>query len=153
MSPALVLLILRAALAVLVFAFLGLILFWQVRDLQAAARPAQSPPWASLRVEEGPSAGSTHALRGENLLGRAADNSICLSDVTVSNYHARLSFQSGQWWLEDLGSRNGTRVNGTPLQGPLVVTFDDEICLGEVRLRMLPGLGDGRPANPVQPSS
>lgn len=138
MSPAVALLILRGLLAVIVYGFLGLLLFWQIRELGSAAKPTVAVPAARLMVQAGPAQGSSHPLAGVNLLGRAADNTISLPDATVSSYHARLSFQSGQWWLEDLGSRNGTRVNGIALAGPLVVTFDDEIRLGEVCLRLEP---------------
>lgn len=139
MSPAVVLLIMRGLLAVVAYGFLGLVLYWQIRELGSVAKPVAAPPAARLIVEDGPEQGSSHPLAAVNLLGRATDNTIALSDATVSSYHARLSFESGQWRLEDLGSRNGTRVNGLALVGPLVVTFDDEIRLGEVSLRLTRG--------------
>ncbi len=148
MSPAVALLILRGLLAVVAYGFLGLILFWQLRELGVAAKPFPTVPAARLMVEAGPAQGSSHPLAGVNLLGRASDNTIPLPDATVSSYHARLSFQSGQWWLEDLGSRNGTRVNGLALDGPLVVTFEDEIRLGEVSLRLKPLGGESVPTIP-----
>jgi pSer/pThr/pTyr-binding forkhead associated (FHA) protein len=67
-----------------------------------------------------------------NLLGRAPDNTIRVDDVTVSSHHARIVFRSGQWILEDLGSRNGTRVNGIAVAGPMVITYGDDLQLGEL---------------------
>jgi pSer/pThr/pTyr-binding forkhead associated (FHA) protein len=74
-----------------------------------------------------------------NLIGRAADNSICLDDSTISAYHVRLSFQGGQWWLEDLGSRNGTGVNDLAIEEPLVVTYGDRIRVGRVEMKLSAG--------------
>ena len=67
-----------------------------------------------------------------NLVGRAADNTIRVDHVTVSSHHARIAFRSGRWILEDLGSRNGTRVNGIAVEGPLVITYGDDLQFGEV---------------------
>jgi hypothetical protein len=146
MSPAVVLLVLRGLLAVVAYGFLGLVLLWQIRELGTVVKPAAPPPAARLMVEAGPELGSAYPLAAVNLLGRATDNTITIPDATVSSYHARLSFHAGQWWLEDLGSRNGTYVNGLALHGPLVVTFDDEIRLGEVRLRLMRGERKTEPA-------
>jgi hypothetical protein len=56
-------------------------------------------------------AGTTIALRSENRLGAEADNDIVLEDTFVSGHHARLRWDGAEWWLEDLGSKNGTFVN------------------------------------------
>jgi pSer/pThr/pTyr-binding forkhead associated (FHA) protein len=101
-----------------------------------------------LRLES-PGDRVEHGLNAVNLLGRAADNTIRLLDKSVSAYHARLSFQSGQWWLEDLGSRNGTMVNRVRLEGPLVVTYGDVIQLGGVGCVLAPG--DARSAETLTP--
>lgn len=91
-------------------------------------------PHAYLSFEE-PSRGMQSYTLGEvNLIGRAADNSLSIPDETVSAHHARLTFIRGQWWLEDLGSRNGTRVNDIKVEEPLVLTQDDRILLGKVAL-------------------
>ena len=71
-----------------------------------------------------------------NMIGRAADNTIVLSDERVSAHHARITFTGGQWVLEDLGSRNGTFVNELPLEGPLVVALEDRIQIGSVILEL-----------------
>jgi len=61
----------------------------------------------------------------------------------VSAYHARISHQGGQWWLEDLGSRNGTHLNEIPVEQPLVVIFGDRIRVGRVVLQLESG-GEAR---------
>jgi pSer/pThr/pTyr-binding forkhead associated (FHA) protein len=57
-----------------------------------------------------------------------------LDDKAVSALHARLSFHHGQWWAHDLGSRNGTRLNGQRLDAPTVLTTGDEIRCGAARM-------------------
>jgi hypothetical protein len=139
MNPVALLLALRALSAVMLYAFLATLLVFLWRDYRLARREHALPP-AHLVVRAGLQPGCTYQLGEVNLLGRARDNTVLLADTTVSSYHARLSFQSGQWWLEDLGSRNGTRLNGLPLEAPLVITYGDEIELGSVRLAVVAGL-------------
>lgn len=138
MTPAEVLLALRALLALALYAFLAAVVVVLWRDLRWARRQAESFPAAQLRALERPAPPAPFLLREENTLGRAADNFISVDDETVSGYHARLSFLGGQWWLEDLGSRNGTRVNELVVDQPLVVTYGDVIVLGRVRLALEP---------------
>lgn len=135
MTPAVALLIVRIALAVCLYAFLAaaLVLLW--RDLRApGSGRSGAVPGAHLVAEDG-GGDNPHGLIPlieTNLLGRAADNTIRVDDVTVSSHHARIVFRSGQWILEDLGSRNGTRVNGIAVAGPMVITYGDDLQLGEL---------------------
>lgn len=138
MTPAFVLLGLRALLAAVLYAFLALILVTLWRDLRSL-RPGFSFSPAHLLVADGPQQGQSHALTEINTLGRAADNTVCLGDETVSLYHARLTYHNGQWWFEDLGSRNGSWVNDLVVEQPLVVTHGDTLRLGRVRLRFQAG--------------
>jgi hypothetical protein len=141
MSPAVVLLIVRVLLAVCLYAFLAAILVILWRDLRGAGSgPAAPAPAAHLlRLETTDGPGAAIPLGEINLLGRAGDNTIRIEDPTISQHHARIAFQSGQWILEDLGSRNGTRVNGLAVEGPLVITYGDDLQFGEVMLGLRPG--------------
>ncbi len=56
-------------------------------------------------------AGSAFPLAAENRIGAEADNDIVLEDTFISGYHARLRWDGAEWWLEDLGCKNGTFVN------------------------------------------
>lgn len=138
MTPALLLLALRVLLALLLYAFLVLVLVTLWQDLKEARGEPAAPP-AHLVIVEGPVEGGCHPLAAVNTLGRAADNTISLADETVSAYHARLSYHGGQWWLEDLGSRNGSWVNDIRVDQPLVITYGDVIQLGRVRLHLAAG--------------
>ena len=56
--------------------------------------------------------GSLLPLKPETRLGAQTDNDLILSDQFVSKHHARLRWDGAVWWIEDLGSSNGTMVNG-----------------------------------------
>ncbi|MGD8552846.1 MAG: FHA domain-containing protein [Anaerolineales bacterium] len=133
MSPGLLLLILRILMGVALFGFLTFVLIVLRQDLRQQSTQSASIPRARLLVESQSSEGDFYPLSNINLIGRAADNTIVVQDEVVSAHHARLTYLSGwQWWLEDLGSRNGTRVNGISIEQPLAVTHGDEITFGTV---------------------
>jgi hypothetical protein len=66
------------------------------------------------------------------LIGRAPGCQFVLTDLTVSRFHAELYRGDGGWMISDLGSMNGTRVNGWRLTGPAVVRPGDEIGFGNL---------------------
>lgn len=83
-------------------------------------------------MRSGPTPGVTFALEGDQLtIGRDSTNGVAINDPEVSRKHARLSFQGGKYVLEDLGSTNGTFVNGQRLAGPVVLKPGDVVSLGE----------------------
>jgi general secretion pathway protein E len=69
-------------------------------------------------------------------IGRRADNDVVIEDKQVSRYHCTLEPTDGGYLLSDLGTRNGTRVNGERIERA-VVTVHDEIGLGQVTLRII----------------
>jgi adenylate cyclase len=68
---------------------------------------------------------------GVTSLGRADENDIVLGGDLVSRRHARLYVEGDALRIEDLGSRNGSRVNGAPLQGSKPLNAGDTVALGE----------------------
>jgi pSer/pThr/pTyr-binding forkhead associated (FHA) protein len=145
MSPAFLLFLVRLLLALLLLGFLGSVLYFIWKDLRVATAQYEQIPSARLLLMSESEPVSDHPLAPINLVGRAADNSLCLADSSVSAHHARLSFQGGQWWLEDLGSRNGTFVNDLQADSPLVVTHGDRIGFGRLIFRLEVGpRGEGR---------
>ena len=76
------------------------------------------------------------AILGERVtIGQSDANDVPLSfDKTVSRVHAVLERVASRWYLRDLGSRNGTFVNGERIWGERLIRAGDEIRLGSVRL-------------------
>jgi sigma-B regulation protein RsbU (phosphoserine phosphatase) len=70
-------------------------------------------------------------------LGRSSTNDVPLADRTLSRVHARLEEADGHLRLVDLGSRNGTAVNGSRITDPVVLRPGDRIQLGETVLDVL----------------
>ena len=105
-----------------------------------ATERAQARPLGTLVVERSPSqtprVGERLGLRATNAIGRDAGNDIALPDEAASAKHARLEVRDEEWWIEDLGSTNGTLVNGVRIQKRERVRFGDEIAIGRVALRL-----------------
>jgi hypothetical protein len=70
------------------------------------------------------------ALNSSVSLGRAADNTVTLEDQSVARYHAIIEKRGDGYWLSDLGSVNGTLVNGRPVAGEQQINAGDVIALG-----------------------
>ena len=74
---------------------------------------SQNPTLATLNIIAGPEAGKAIELPEKELfIGRIAPADIVISHAEVSRRHARLFFRDGNYSIEDLGSKNGVRVNG-----------------------------------------
>lgn len=76
------------------------------------------------------------SLEGDRVsLGKGTDNDVCISwDSTASRLHAVIEKYSSGWTIRDLGSRNGTFVNGQRITGERALRPGDEILIGETRL-------------------
>jgi pSer/pThr/pTyr-binding forkhead associated (FHA) protein len=84
----------------------------------------------SLEVIEGPDAGRRIELSRPVEIGRQDGLDLVLQDPLVSRRHARLNEAREGMIVEDLGSRNGTFVNGNEVVGPTLVTAGDQILIG-----------------------
>lgn len=142
MEPASLLLGLRVLLALLLYTFLAAV-FWMLwRDLRAAAKTStvRTQKLGRLIVLESslPSLppNTVFPLASVTALGRAPTNAVPLPDETCSLEHALLHQREGKWWLEDLGSRNGTQLNGHPVQAPMPILNGDVIGVGVTRLKV-----------------
>ena len=69
-------------------------------------------------------------------IGRAKDCDCVLAEPTVSRLHAELRRDGERWLLRDLGSRNGTRVNGLRVLEATEVRPGDRVALGDARYRL-----------------
>jgi serine phosphatase RsbU (regulator of sigma subunit) len=92
---------------------------------------------ASLVFLAGPIAGRRYKLGdGEYVIGRRSDCQIFVPDMRVSRQHARLWRDGEGWSLEDLGSNNGTFINGLRLQASAQLHHDDEITIANNKIRV-----------------
>jgi len=72
-------------------------------------------------MRSGPTPGATFSLEGDQLtIGRDSSSGVAINDAEISRKHARLTFQGGKYVIEDLGSTNGTFVNGQRLVSAVV---------------------------------
>jgi adenylate cyclase len=92
-------------------------------------------------------------LRPINSLGRHPNNTIQLLDKIVSKEHCILEQRDGHFILRDLGSLNGTYVNGERVRGETVLKHGDEIALGSTRARYDDGTGSAVAPPPVGPGA
>jgi len=77
------------------------------------------------------------ALRGDGIvLGRAPHVDLSLDDVYVSDEHARIELDGDGWVVSDLGSTNGTFLNGAKVARPTPLTAGDQVRLGKTRIEV-----------------
>ncbi len=83
-------------------------------------------------MRSGPTVGAIYPLDGELIsIGRDASNTIQINDAEISRRHARLQFQGGKYVIEDVGSTNGTHVNGQRIVSAYVLKAGDVVSFGE----------------------
>jgi pSer/pThr/pTyr-binding forkhead associated (FHA) protein len=82
-------------------------------------------------------------------VGRGAESAVRLDARNVSRCHARLTVENGTAFVEDLGSRNGTLVNGQPLRGRRKLREGDVLQLADEILRV----EDGTAADTAEPAA
>ncbi|MEP7216332.1 MAG: FHA domain-containing protein [Anaerolineaceae bacterium] len=140
------LLLLRLALIAIIFLFVlvtALTMRAGLRTTVPLARPRQPvPARMGMRLlvmspgETGLLPGAEFAVAGTMTLGRDSDNGIVLGDASISNRHARLERVRDGWQLTDLGSTNGTFVNGRGIYGGgVVLRGGEQISFGAVTMR------------------
>jgi hypothetical protein len=126
--------------------FLGLLYLFLFRigralvgDLRAAAREPGAELGRLVVVASPagePPEGTSLALDAIATIGRDVNNAVVVEDQFVSAEHAILTFRGRNWYVEDLGSTNGTFINGSPVDGVAPVGFGDVVQVGQVRLRL-----------------
>ena len=113
--------------------------------VSAPSRPAASRPKpkrkgkapTQLVVTDGGLAGTRITL-GEQpiMIGRANDSTLVLTDDYASTRHARLTSRDGDWYVEDLGSTNGTYLDRSKVSGPTLVSPGVPIRIGKTVLEL-----------------
>lgn len=143
MTPEIVLFTLRLLASIILCSVLVILFLFLWRDLRTAAlqsearrrRYGQLVALHTLDDMTVPT-GQLYPLLPLTTLGRAPTNMIVLADTFASSEHALIALRDGHWWLEDRDSRNGTLLNGVPVNQAVIVTEGDEIGIGAVRFRL-----------------
>jgi pSer/pThr/pTyr-binding forkhead associated (FHA) protein len=91
----------------------------------------------TVTIADGPQAGVGATLGEEPVvIGRGSDCQIRLDDDYSSTRHARLFQSEGQWWVEDLGSTNGTYLDGQRVTRPVPAEIGGSIRIGRTTLNI-----------------
>ncbi len=131
--------ILRLLFLGLLYVFLFRVVRSLLRDLRSAAREPGTSLGRLVVVASPagePAAGRSFDLDAITTLGRDVNNAIVIDDPFASSDHAVLTYRGRGWFIEDLGSTNGTYVNGRVVAAVAPLGFGDELAIGQVRLRL-----------------
>lgn len=157
--PPFVLTVARFGFLVLLWIFVFTVVGVIRRDLFAGSRSSRlvaaprgvmppSAPGRPARVKRGRAANqlivTAGALAGTRItlgeapitIGRAEDSTLVITDDYASSRHARLVPRAGQWYLEDLGSTNGTYLDRTKVSAPIPVPLGVPIRIGRTSLEL-----------------
>ena len=73
-----------------------------------------------------------YMIYGQATVGRNKSCDVVLREKYISGEHIRIWHEKGEWYLEDLGSRNGTYINGQRIRNTVLLDAQDEIAVGEL---------------------
>ena len=131
----------RLAFVIVLYLFVAAVLISLRRTISATVAPTDAPRAAgSLVLSEaapvdGP-AGRAVPLDRPLVIGRRPDCDLVLRDDAVSGHHARIAWDGAGWQVEDLGSKNGTYVNGRPAKSAIALRSGDAIQVGSATWRV-----------------
>ena len=109
----------------------------RTKDKQRPRGSSKQP--RQLIVTHGALAGTRIALDGRPItLGRADDSTLVLDDDYASTRHARLMLRGADWYVEDLGSTNGTYLDRAKVTAPLRVPLGVPIRIGKTVIELRP---------------
>ncbi len=142
------LLVIKFGLLAILYLFIIRIFYFILSDLRRVSCKAgkygagqQAMAGAKLVVTESNdpsiSRGEVVNMHSETLLGRGHHNQIIITDPFVSHDHAKIIFQQGDFFLEDLGSINGTYINGVRVTGSERLTHGDTIRIAGVTFKFV----------------
>ena len=152
--PMALLTLLKFVLLILLYLFIAKVIRAVLADLYGPRRKAQAPPRPAVATPQQaprksrklprevvvhPPSGrpSTHQLAGSGvILGRSAAATVILDDVYVSDEHAELLPDDGGWSVRDLGSTNGTYLNGAKVTRPTPLAVGDQLRLGKTNVEV-----------------
>jgi hypothetical protein len=107
------------------------------KDRKQKAPPKRRGSPTHVLVTEGSNAGERAELAAAPILiGRGSDAAIRLDDDYVSTRHARIAASGDQWYVEDLGSTNGTYIGTVRITQPTTITLGTQVRIGKTILEL-----------------
>lgn len=129
----------RLLFLILLYVFLARIVRALLRDIRAATRDGTAELGRLVVVASPPGdpvAGTVFPLDAITSIGRDVNNAIVIDDPFASAEHAVLTFRGRGWYVEDLGSTNGSYVDGRRVEAVTPIGYGDELAIGQVRMRL-----------------
>lgn len=122
------LLSLRFALALILYTFLAYSIYVLSKNLNKNLSTAKNASLPTIHLSHS----DQHYTfqQSEITLGRNPTCDLNIINETVSSNHARIFFEYNQWWVEDINSSNGSRLNSLIISSPVVLTNNDQLELG-----------------------
>jgi pSer/pThr/pTyr-binding forkhead associated (FHA) protein len=145
-----VVLALRFALAIALYAFLGWALFTLLQELKQQGNKLSTQKKSSITIFvniERKRESQRYFTQPEIIIGRDTHCDLAVMDEALSAHHARITHHHGQWWLEDLNSRNGTFLNREKLNTPAVIITGDQFKCGNTLFDIRVDVDDAPPTN------
>jgi len=133
-----IVLILRVLLAAALYGFIFWAVFTLWKELRAETQilAAKKVPVLLIQPLDFSQPEPSRFDLPEIILGRDPACTYVVSDETVSARHTRFAYRQNQWWIEDLGSTNGTFLNGDPITTLTVIVSGDEVRCGQEAFRI-----------------
>lgn len=134
MMSAVLLLALRVLAAAALYAFIGwtLSLLWRSLQQETVFLSSRQVTPLNLTIQtSGESSQTLHFTQSNIVIGRGPECDVILEDAAASARHARLAYHHNQWWLEDLQSTNGTKLNNETVQTATIIVNGDTVQCGQ----------------------
>lgn len=114
------------------------------RAVREVSRPSRGPRFRLVLEDR-----EVQLVEGPNVIGRDSESALWIDEASVSRFHAQVVVTGGRARLEDLGSKNGTYLNGRRISRPEPLSNGDEIRIGvvEIVFRKLVRLNTTLPAD------
>ena len=105
----------------------------------SASAPELSDDACLILIYGGPDLGKRYELTGDAVIGRDASADIRVDMSFVSRQHARVTRRDRSWFVSDLGSRNGTQINGKTVEGETRLDNGDQLKVGGAIFKYVAG--------------
>lgn len=116
-------------LSYLFIGWIGYIIYKDIQGMNLSNKGTTIPP-ITLQTTVDQEQISKRFSIPEIIIGRDPACDFPLNDETISLRHSKLSYHHKQWWVEDLGSTNGTFLNDNLIEEPIILSNDDRVRLG-----------------------